>query len=103
MAPLRRTSTQEVLPPYRKFSGWGVGVEPRTPQNFICILPLYSRAARNARAAGTIAAHSKAAERRRSGSYALFNRPDLVRKYKTPLRKAKGNSPSLMRRSKWGG
>src|SRR5262249_3359379 len=25
--------TQEVLPPYRRFSGWGVGVEPRTPQN----------------------------------------------------------------------
>src|SRR3569832_191328 len=29
-----RTSTQEVLPPYRMFSICGVGVEPRTPQNF---------------------------------------------------------------------
>src|SRR5690242_16921374 len=28
-----RTSTQEVLPPYRRFSAWGVGVEPLTPQN----------------------------------------------------------------------
>src|SRR5712672_4002942 len=37
MCPLTRTSTQEVLPPYRRFSDWGVGVEPRTPQNLTSI------------------------------------------------------------------
>src|SRR5437867_3919601 len=29
-----RTSTQEVLPPYRMVPGPGTGIDPRTPQNF---------------------------------------------------------------------
>src|SRR6266481_7831967 len=37
MCPPTRTSTHEVLPPYRRFSDWGVGVEPRTPQNLTSI------------------------------------------------------------------
>ena len=28
-----RISTQDVLPPNLRFSTWGVGVDPRTPQN----------------------------------------------------------------------
>jgi hypothetical protein len=32
-----RNSRHGVFPPYLKFSGCGVGVEPRTPQNLICI------------------------------------------------------------------
>src|SRR5437879_2200287 len=33
-SPEPRTSRQDVLPPKPRFSLWGVGVEPRTPQNF---------------------------------------------------------------------
>src|SRR5262245_31313768 len=32
--PSARTSMQEVLPPYLRVVGPGVGTEPRTPQNF---------------------------------------------------------------------
>src|SRR5208282_6009657 len=33
-----RNSRQGVFPPYRRFSGCGVGVEPRTPQNLSRIM-----------------------------------------------------------------
>src|SRR6266487_2622274 len=33
ISPAARTSTQEVLPPYRIVVGPGVGIDPRTPQN----------------------------------------------------------------------
>src|SRR5208282_2007904 len=36
-----RNSRQAVFPPYFKFSGCGVGVEPRTPQNLIRIFNPY--------------------------------------------------------------
>ncbi len=37
-----RTSRQVVLPPYRTVPGPGQGIEPRTPQNLMCVAVLIS-------------------------------------------------------------
>src|SRR5688572_7884566 len=39
--PSVRTSTHEVLPPYRTVSGPGVGIDPRVPQNLTRIAAPY--------------------------------------------------------------